>query len=103
MFLLDVILNFRTGYVDDSSAKPVVELSPRLIARRYIRSYFTLDLLSSLPLDYIITALASVQYSQASILKVRSQGLAWPPRFDGPTFPNQPQLVLLDALPNLII
>jgi hyperpolarization activated cyclic nucleotide-gated potassium channel 2 len=73
MFLLDVVLNFRTGFVDDASAKPSIVMSPRFIAARYLKSYFALDLVSSLPLDYMIMTLASVRADQASILKV----LAW--------------------------
>lgn len=70
LFLLDVVLNFRTGFVDDTSAKPSIVMSSRFIATRYLKSYFALDLVSSLPLDYIITTLVSVRADQASILKV---------------------------------
>jgi hyperpolarization activated cyclic nucleotide-gated potassium channel 2 len=32
-------------------------LNPKEIARNYLRSWFVLDLISSLPLDYVITLL----------------------------------------------
>ncbi|VDM27879.1 unnamed protein product [Hydatigera taeniaeformis] len=31
-------------------------LEPKLIAREYLRKWFTLDIISSLPLDYILLA-----------------------------------------------
>ena len=42
-----------TGVVTDSVVEGVI-LEPREIARRYVTSWFALDLVSSLPVDYII-------------------------------------------------
>jgi len=41
------------GVVTDNAVEGVI-LEPREIARRYISSWFALDLVSSLPVDYII-------------------------------------------------
>jgi len=41
------------GVVTESAVEGVI-LEPREIARRYVTSWFALDLVSSLPVDYII-------------------------------------------------
>jgi hyperpolarization activated cyclic nucleotide-gated potassium channel 2 len=43
-------------------------LNPKDIARSYLRSWFLLDLISSLPLDYVITLLYSDTTSVYHIL-----------------------------------
>jgi len=50
IFLLDVVLNFFTGYIEQSG---VMQTNLRLIGKRYLKTWFLLDLVSSLPLDYI--------------------------------------------------
>ncbi|XP_017483037.1 PREDICTED: potassium/sodium hyperpolarization-activated cyclic nucleotide-gated channel 3-like [Rhagoletis zephyria] len=52
IFLLDILVNFRTGIMNPDLPEQVI-LDPKLIARGYIRSWFFLDLISSIPLDYI--------------------------------------------------
>ncbi|XP_028411787.1 potassium/sodium hyperpolarization-activated cyclic nucleotide-gated channel 2-like [Dendronephthya gigantea] len=55
-FMTDLIINFRTGImVTDMSYKFILE--PKKIAVRYLRTWFLVDLISSLPLDYIISAI----------------------------------------------
>ncbi|ESO13015.1 hypothetical protein HELRODRAFT_63471, partial [Helobdella robusta] len=53
VFLADLLINFRTGIIADNFADEII-LSPREIARHYLKSWFTLDLISSLPIDYVI-------------------------------------------------
>ncbi|ESO06584.1 hypothetical protein HELRODRAFT_137008, partial [Helobdella robusta] len=55
VFLLDLIINFRTGMciIADNFADDII-LEPRLIAKHYLKTWFFLDLISSIPLDYII-------------------------------------------------
>ncbi|VUZ56554.1 unnamed protein product, partial [Hymenolepis diminuta] len=55
LFFIDIIVNFRTGLVRESMADDIV-LEPKLIAREYLRKWFTLDIVSCLPLDYILLA-----------------------------------------------
>jgi hypothetical protein len=50
LFMVDVVLNFRTTY-QDSNAMHVT--SGRRIAWQYIRTWFIIDLVSSLPFEYI--------------------------------------------------
>ncbi|XP_025833098.1 potassium/sodium hyperpolarization-activated cyclic nucleotide-gated channel 2-like isoform X3 [Agrilus planipennis] len=52
IFLIDIVVNFRTGIMQQDNAEQVI-LDPRLIARHYLRTWFFLDLISSIPLDYI--------------------------------------------------
>ena len=42
IFIVDVFFNFRTGYIDKLNN---MVTSPKLIARNYFRSWFTLDIL----------------------------------------------------------
>ncbi len=50
VFVLDVLLNFRTAFVDEQG---VMEERPRVIARHYLRGWFLLDVLSCLPFQYL--------------------------------------------------
>ena len=50
VFILDIILNFRTTYIDLMSGEEI--LDPFLIAKKYLESkQFYIDVLSSVPLD----------------------------------------------------
>ncbi|XP_067850480.1 potassium/sodium hyperpolarization-activated cyclic nucleotide-gated channel 1-like [Heptranchias perlo] len=50
-FLLDLIVNFRTGIVVEDNAEII--LDPKVIKWKYIKSWFILDFVSSIPVDYI--------------------------------------------------
>lgn len=50
LFLVDLVLNFRTGILEDDSQ---IILDPRKIRHRYLRSWFLVDFISSIPVDYI--------------------------------------------------
>ncbi|XP_051175056.1 potassium/sodium hyperpolarization-activated cyclic nucleotide-gated channel 3 isoform X3 [Leptopilina boulardi] len=52
IFLIDLVVNFRTGIMQQDNAEQVI-LDPKLIAKHYLRTWFFLDLISSIPLDYI--------------------------------------------------
>lgn len=51
LFMVDVLLNFRTGYVHAESG--VVVLDSARIARLYLRSWFAVDLVASVPWEWI--------------------------------------------------
>uniref|UniRef100_A0AAR5QFY1 Cyclic nucleotide-binding domain-containing protein n=1 Tax=Dendroctonus ponderosae TaxID=77166 RepID=A0AAR5QFY1_DENPD len=72
IFLIDIVVNFRTGIMQQDNAEQVI-LDPKLIARHYLRTWFFLDLISSIPLDYIFlifnqVGLDSVHFPFNSIL-----------------------------------
>lgn len=52
MLLADMLLNFRTG-IDDRK-QGIVIMNPAEIKQHYVQGWFPVDLLSSLPLDFII-------------------------------------------------
>ncbi|XP_061100254.1 potassium/sodium hyperpolarization-activated cyclic nucleotide-gated channel 3-like [Conger conger] len=51
LFLVDLVLNFRTGIVKEDSTE--ILLDPRAIRQRYLKSWFLVDFVSSIPVDYI--------------------------------------------------
>nr|XP_057902375.1 potassium/sodium hyperpolarization-activated cyclic nucleotide-gated channel 1 isoform X2 [Doryrhamphus excisus] len=50
LFLLDLIFNFRTGILGEDSH---IVLDPKEIRVHYLRSWFLVDFISSIPVDYI--------------------------------------------------
>lgn len=50
-FLVDIFMNFRTGYFQEDNR---LILDGTKIARRYMRSWFLLDLITSIPLSHIL-------------------------------------------------
>jgi len=53
-FVIDITINFRTSYVDPLSGLEVLE--PRACAKYYFRTWFIIDLISSIPFDLIASA-----------------------------------------------
>lgn len=51
-----------TGIMQQDNSEQVI-LDPKLIARHYIRTWFFLDLISSIPLDYIFLIFNQVSYT----------------------------------------
>ncbi|XP_031659251.1 potassium/sodium hyperpolarization-activated cyclic nucleotide-gated channel 3-like [Oncorhynchus kisutch] len=51
LFLVDLVLNFRTGIVKEDSTE--ILLDPKAIRQRYLKSWFAVDFVSSIPVDYI--------------------------------------------------
>ncbi|DAZ99631.1 TPA: hypothetical protein N0F65_001868 [Lagenidium giganteum] len=58
LFFLDVILNFFTTFVDDTGMEVV---DPKEIRRHYLRGSFFVDMISTVPFDYIIESLTNVE------------------------------------------
>ncbi|XP_073419560.1 voltage-gated inwardly rectifying potassium channel KCNH3 isoform X3 [Dendrobates tinctorius] len=65
LFILDIILNFRTTFVSESGQ---VVFSSRLIFLHYIRTWFLLDLLAALPVDLLYSFNVNI-YFGAHLLK----------------------------------
>jgi len=51
MYLTDILLNFRTGLIDQSTQ--LVNLDTEIIARKYACGWFMVDVLSTIPFDLI--------------------------------------------------
>ena len=65
IFALDILLSFRRAYLNERSGKEIRD--PKLIAIRYLKFYFWVDLLSAIPFDMMAN---SGILSLASLLKV---------------------------------
>ncbi|XP_055073929.1 potassium/sodium hyperpolarization-activated cyclic nucleotide-gated channel 2 [Misgurnus anguillicaudatus] len=50
-FLMDLVLNFRTGIVYEENTEII--LDPEKIKMKYLKSWFVVDFVSSIPVDYI--------------------------------------------------
>ncbi|KAG6934909.1 hyperpolarization activated cyclic nucleotide gated potassium channel 2 [Chelydra serpentina] len=50
-FLMDLVLNFRTGIVIEDNTDII--LDPERIKKKYLRTWFVVDFVSSIPVDYI--------------------------------------------------
>ncbi|KAM4795791.1 voltage-gated inwardly rectifying potassium channel KCNH3 [Rhinophrynus dorsalis] len=66
LFILDIIVNFRTTFVSQSGQ---VVFSSRLIFLHYIRTWFLLDLVAALPVDLLYSFKVNV-YFGAHLLKI---------------------------------
>ncbi|XP_029564307.1 potassium/sodium hyperpolarization-activated cyclic nucleotide-gated channel 1-like [Salmo trutta] len=51
IFLVDLVMNFRTGVVNEESSEII--LDPKVIKMNYLKTWFVVDFLSSIPVDYI--------------------------------------------------
>ncbi|XP_075764591.1 potassium/sodium hyperpolarization-activated cyclic nucleotide-gated channel 3 isoform X2 [Pelodiscus sinensis] len=73
-FLADLVLNFRTGIVVEDNTEII--LDPRTIKRKYLKSWFLVDFISSIPVDYIFlvvdleTQVDSDVYKTARALRI---------------------------------
>ena len=55
MFVLDIVVSFRTTVIDEKTGEEVKNL--KFLAGSYIKSSFTIDLLATLPFDQIAEAI----------------------------------------------
>ncbi|XP_023675468.1 potassium/sodium hyperpolarization-activated cyclic nucleotide-gated channel 3 [Paramormyrops kingsleyae] len=71
-FLIDLVLNFRTGIVKEDNTEII--LDPQHIKIKYLRSWFIVDFISSIPVDYIFliveTRIDSDFYKTARALRI---------------------------------
>ena len=51
-FYIDIVINFRTAYIDPSNLKLVYDW--KLVAKNYAKGWFLVDLSSTLPVSYIL-------------------------------------------------
>lgn len=52
LFLFDILVNFRTGVLRNDYIDEII-LEPKEIAKNYLKTWFFVDIVSSIPLDYI--------------------------------------------------
>jgi hypothetical protein len=57
-FLLDVFINFHLGYVDQDTGDTIMD--PHRIRKQYLRSWFVVDMFSSLPTKFLTLAVSSL-------------------------------------------
>jgi hypothetical protein len=53
-FLVDLYLNFFTGYYEAGVSMDLLVLNRNMIAKRYLRSWFALDFVSAFPVDLVL-------------------------------------------------
>ncbi|XP_069798578.1 potassium/sodium hyperpolarization-activated cyclic nucleotide-gated channel 4-like [Narcine bancroftii] len=73
-FLIDLVLNFRTGIVVEDNTEII--LDPHTIKMKYLKSWFLVDFVSSIPVDYVFlivdleTRVDSEVYKTARALRI---------------------------------
>uniref|UniRef100_A0A8C9Z2R8 Cyclic nucleotide-binding domain-containing protein n=1 Tax=Sander lucioperca TaxID=283035 RepID=A0A8C9Z2R8_SANLU len=71
LFMVDLVLNFRTGIIKEDNTE--ILLDPRAIRQNYLKTWFLVDFLSSIPVDYIflmVDSLDSEVYRTARALRI---------------------------------
>ncbi|XP_038567242.1 potassium/sodium hyperpolarization-activated cyclic nucleotide-gated channel 1-like [Micropterus salmoides] len=71
LFMVDLVLNFRTGIIKEDNTE--ILLDPRAIRQNYLKSWFSVDFVSSIPVDYIflmVDSLDSEVYRTARALRI---------------------------------
>ena len=66
LFIMDILLNFRTGYMD---AAKILVLDKKLVRRRYLHGWFVFDLVSSIPVQ-ILTLMDRGAFEDLIVLKL---------------------------------
>ena len=56
-FIIDIVFNFRTAFYDKQGK---LELDHKLISRNYLRSWFFIDLIASVPTDWFNTGTGAI-------------------------------------------
>ncbi|KAF6019663.1 HCN3 [Bugula neritina] len=69
LFILDIFINFRTGIIDADSHGNVI-LDGKLIAIRYLKSWFVIDFVSSMPIDYIFLKFDGSSYKAGRAIRI---------------------------------
>lgn len=66
-FMIDVCLNFKTGYIDDG----YLITDSTLIRKRYLKSWFLVDLLTSLPISLFVDLAFDNEFEGSSVRAFR--------------------------------
>ena len=70
-FILDMMLNFRTG-IFTYSIRKVLEMDPTEIRKNYVKSWFLIDLVATFPFDIFFSLIVSEDQSDKLARKNRS-------------------------------
>ncbi|XP_018348331.1 PREDICTED: potassium/sodium hyperpolarization-activated cyclic nucleotide-gated channel 2-like [Trachymyrmex septentrionalis] len=69
VFICDIVIWFFTGYYDCQTQ--LIILNPKIVASEYLRSFFVIDVLPVLPLEFFIVLFKSMWYLAAlNLLKI---------------------------------
>ncbi|KAM6936184.1 uncharacterized protein PEZ65_006377 [Lycodopsis pacificus] len=71
LFMVDLVLNFRTGIIKEDNTE--ILLDPRAIREKYLKNWFLVDFVSSIPVDYIFLMVDSFDtevYRTARALRI---------------------------------
>ncbi len=72
-FLTDIIMGFRTAYLDDVSKNKGIDTvlitDWKLIAIRYMKGFFFFDIISSLPLELILLSVCETMGGAQKVLR----------------------------------
>ncbi|XP_071648937.1 potassium/sodium hyperpolarization-activated cyclic nucleotide-gated channel 1 [Temnothorax longispinosus] len=69
VFMCDIVIWFFTGYYDSNTH--LIVLDPRIVASKYLRGFFVVDMLSVLPLEFLIVLFESMWYlASLNLLKI---------------------------------
>ena len=66
VFLLDLLINFRTGYLDIKLR--TVVLDPSLMAKKYLLTYFFPDFLATIPWDLVVIGCGATCRTNSTLL-----------------------------------
>lgn len=72
IYIIDVVLNFRTGIVQFSAEGPRVIMESKQIAIAYCKSSFAVDFVSSIPFDHIVTLCQGGNLQDANVFSATS-------------------------------
>jgi len=65
-FILDIVINFRTGFI----ANQILVTTSREIALHYLKGWFTVDLVTTIPFQFILSARKSLSVHGGSATKI---------------------------------
>ena len=66
-FMIDVVLNFKTAYIDDGT----LITDSALISKKYLKRWFLIDLLTSLPISLIVEVVVDDESTGSTVSALR--------------------------------
>lgn len=78
LFFIDIFVNFLSSYDDPETNLPVVDL--KLIAKKYVSSWFGIDILAIFPFEAVEALLRSEDSQNSNLISVKLTRLARLPR-----------------------